>query len=165
MSLSLRFTRTLISCLPVVAPLLVVLSTQEAFAQDIDAMTKWTAATVIHYSVVGEFSGETWIMSFERTFPVSDSAQVTDRVEVEFATIVEWKELPYPMAGIGLVIRRDYPGGAIPHPPPETGSKPCGHRWDSIAASSETYEGGVGAPPAMALPLHRPSPASAFAWR
>jgi hypothetical protein len=172
MSLSGTFARTLVAALPVVAPLVVVWSAPQAFAQDIDAMATWTAAAVIHYSVVGEFSGETRIMSFERTFPVSDSAQVTDRVEVEFdwdqqelkpvgapvfgnfpsttaalrvlegcpatkiegafefATIVEWKELPYPMSGIGLVLRRDYVGGAIPHPARESGAGACGHRWD-----------------------------------
>lgn len=203
MLLSRRFTRSQFTTLPVVTLLVAALSAQEAFAQDINAMAKWTAATVIHYSVVGEFSGETRIMSFEQMFPVSDSAQVTDRVEVEFdwdqqefklvgapvfrnvpsttgalrvlegcpatqiegafefATIVEWKELPYPMSGISLVIRRDYAGGAIPHPARESGAGACGHRWDQISAVSATYESGVGAPPAMALAMPGSIPISA----
>lgn len=198
MSLLRAFARTLVA-----APLAVAWSAPPAFAQDVDAMAKWTAATVIHYSVVGEFSGETRIMSFERTFPVSDTAQVSDRVEVEFdwdqqefkpvgtpvfrnfpsttgvlrvlegcpatqvegvfefATITEWKELPYPTSGIGLVIRRDYVGGAIPHPARESGAGACGHRWDPIAEKSETYESAVGAPPAMALAMPGSIPISA----
>jgi hypothetical protein len=83
MSFPRTFAYARVTTLPVVALLVVAWSAPHAFAQDVDAMAKWTAATVIHYSVVGEFSGETRILSFEKSFPVSDSTQVTDRVEVE----------------------------------------------------------------------------------
>ena len=76
MSFPRSFARALVTTLPVVAPLVVTWSAPQVLAQDVDAMAKWTAATVIHYSVVGEFSGETRIMSFARTIPVSDSTQV-----------------------------------------------------------------------------------------
>lgn len=47
------------------------------WAQDTEAMLKWTQTRVVHYRAVGEFSGSV------RILPRSDAA-VTDRVEIEF---------------------------------------------------------------------------------
>ena len=40
-----------------VLALLIALAASSAAAQDMDAMAKWTAYTVVHYKVVGEHSG------------------------------------------------------------------------------------------------------------
>jgi hypothetical protein len=54
-----------------------------------DAMARWTAATVVHYRVVGEFSGTVNILSLR------DRATVTDRVEIEF----DWNQTENTLVG------------------------------------------------------------------
>jgi hypothetical protein len=88
----------LVTLLPVVA-----WPAPQAFAQDVDAMAKWTALTVVHYRVVGEFSGESRLFSFEKTYPVSDSAPVTDRAEFEF----DWNQNE--MSLVGKPVIRNFP--------------------------------------------------------
>ena len=63
-------------------------------AQDIDAMAKWTALTIVHYRVVGEYAGETQLLASNLT-----KAQATDRVEFEF----DWNQLDMKMAGEATV--------------------------------------------------------------
>ena len=53
-----------------------------AWAQDTDAMLKWTEAKVVHYRVVGEFSRTIGILAEDG--PSGGNAPVTDRVEIEF---------------------------------------------------------------------------------
>ena len=60
------------------------------FAQDVDAMAKWTALTIVHYRVVGEYSGETPLLADNIT-----KAQASDRVELEF----DWDQFEMKMAG------------------------------------------------------------------
>jgi hypothetical protein len=53
---------------------------QRAAGQDLDAMTKWTAAKVVHYRIVGDFTGTMMIMQGKYTL---QNAAVTDHIEVE----------------------------------------------------------------------------------
>jgi len=57
-----------------------VMSASHSSAQDYEAMAKWTEAKVIHYRVVGEFSGNLRIFLGGKNLP----SPVTDRVEIEF---------------------------------------------------------------------------------
>lgn len=61
-------------------------------AQDIDAMAKWTAASVIRYHVVGDYSGPTKILSGKQW---SADAQVADRVEFDF----DWDQTEMKIVG------------------------------------------------------------------
>jgi len=60
------------------------------FAQDIDAMAKWTALTIVHYRVVGEYSAESRLIAGENTM-----VPATDRVELEF----DWNQFDMNLAG------------------------------------------------------------------
>lgn len=95
MSVSCTFARALVAGLSVLA-----LSAPQAFAQDVDAMAKWTEAKVVRWKVVGEFTGTTVILS-GATF--SRSAQVADRVEIEF----DWDQ--YEMKVVGTPVLRNFP--------------------------------------------------------
>ena len=57
-----------------------------ASAQNMDAMSKWAAAKVIHYHVVGDFSGTTNVLkSKDRDLDGGDlDGKVTDHVEIDF---------------------------------------------------------------------------------
>ena len=57
--------------------LMIVGCARPVWAQDTDAMLKWTETKVVHYRAVGEFSGTINIL-------VRAEAAVTDRVEIEF---------------------------------------------------------------------------------
>jgi predicted small secreted protein len=64
-----------------------LVSARESAAQNIDLMAKWTAATVVHYKVTAEFSGEA---------PIGMArGMVTDRFEVEF----DWNQSEFAMIG------------------------------------------------------------------
>jgi hypothetical protein len=63
-----------------------------ATAQDVDAMAKWTAASVVHYKLVGDFTGEGRILE---TPAGSATAPVTDHVEIE----LDWNQTSYTLAG------------------------------------------------------------------
>ena len=101
-------SRTCKCALVAIVPLLASVSAP-VFAQDVDAMAKWTALTVLHYRVVGEFSGEERILSPPNKYPVSVSAPVTDRVELEF----DWDQQE--MKLVGKPVIRNFPtkAGAI----------------------------------------------------
>jgi len=60
------------------------------FAQDVDAMAKWTALTIVHYRVVGEYSAEVPLLADSAT-----KAQATDRIELEF----DWDQFEMKMSG------------------------------------------------------------------
>jgi hypothetical protein len=63
-----------------------------AAGQDIDAMARWTAATVIRYRVVGEYAGVQ-----------NGLAEVTDRLEFEF----DWDQTE--MKIVGKPVIRNFP--------------------------------------------------------
>lgn len=66
---------------------------KSAAAQDVDAMAKWTALTIVHYRVVGEFTGVSVVLI--GTGKLERSAPVTDRVELEF----DWDQLEMKLVG------------------------------------------------------------------
>ena len=70
-------------------------------AQDVNAMARWAALKVVHYHLVGEFSGEATIMISAQDF--SAAAQVTDRVEVDF----DWDQTE--MKTVGKPIVKNFP--------------------------------------------------------
>ena len=82
---------------------LCVLCGRPAWAQDMDAMAKWTAAKVVHYRVVGEFSGAVNILS------IRDRATVTDRVEIEF----DWNQEENKVVGKPIIRNLPTKLGAI----------------------------------------------------
>jgi hypothetical protein len=71
---------------------LFLLCARPAWAQDQDAMLKWTEAKVVHYRVVGEFSGKVRIFLGGKNLP----SLVTDRVEIEFDWNQEQNKLVRP---------------------------------------------------------------------
>jgi len=79
-----------------------LVSTRESAAQNIDQMAKWTAATVVHYKVTAEFSGETSIGEAR--------GMVTDRFEVEF----DWNQSEFAM--IGTPIIKNFPSNLVSLP-------------------------------------------------
>jgi len=76
-----------------------LVSARESAAQNIDLMAEWTAATVVHYKVTAEFSGEA---------PIGKArGMVTDRFEVEF----DWNQSEYAM--IGTPIIKNFPSKLV----------------------------------------------------
>ena len=65
-------------------------------AQNVDAMAKWTAYTVVHYKVVGEFSGLTPVLVGKG---LNRQAKVTDRVEFE----LDWNQQEMKLVGTPVV--------------------------------------------------------------
>jgi hypothetical protein len=90
-----------------------------AAGQDLDAMTKWTEAKVIHYLIVGDFAGKMGILNGAHTIR---HAAIADRIELEF----DWDNQG--MAILGSPVLRNAPTklGAIDPPPPDiTGCPPA----------------------------------------
>ena len=88
---------------------LCVLGVRTAFAQDIDAMARWTAYQIVHYKVVGEFSGEVLVLTGAKGFKAT--ANATDRIEVEF----DWNQQEFNLVGKPVI--RNFPtklGALIP---------------------------------------------------
>ena len=73
-----------------------------AWAQDTDAMLKWTQTKVVHYRAVGEFSGTLSIL------PRGEAA-VTDRVEIEF----DWNQEENKLVGEPTIKNSPSKTGAI----------------------------------------------------
>lgn len=95
-----------------------------ASAQDLEAMAKWTSYTVVHYKVVGEFSGETVLLKGSgQRVPTMILAQVTDRIEIEF----DWDQQEFNLVGKPVI--RNFPtkvGSTIfPQLAPQLNSKTC----------------------------------------
>ena len=71
-------------------------------------MAKWTAATIVRYRVVAEFSGDAIIV--ETADRLAGRASVTDRFEVDF----DWNQQEYMMVGKPVI--RNFPskvGGTV----------------------------------------------------
>ena len=83
---------------------LFVLCARAAWAQDQAAMLKWTEATVVHYRVVGEFSGKVRIFLGGKNLP----SLVTDRVEIEF----DWNQAENKLVRPPVI--RNFPSTAGP---------------------------------------------------
>ena len=81
---------------------LFLLCARSAWAQDMDAMLKWTEAKVVHYRIVGEFSGTVAIVPGSHSLPTP----VTDRVEIEFDWDQEQNRL------VGTPVIRNFPSKA-----------------------------------------------------
>jgi len=88
----------------VVLALGALMSARESAAQNIDLMTKWTAATVVDYKVTAEFSGEAVLFS---TGGLHGHGMVTDRFEVEFG----WNQSEFAM--IGKPIIKNFPSKLV----------------------------------------------------
>jgi hypothetical protein len=88
----------------VVLVLQVLMTTRESAAQNIDLMAKWTAATVVKYKVVADFSGEAVLFS---AGGLQGRGMVTDRFEVEF----DWNQSEFAM--IGTPIIRNFPSQLV----------------------------------------------------
>lgn len=78
-----------------------------AARQDVDLMARWTAATIVRYRVVAEFSGEAIIVETEDR--LAGRGTVADRFEVDF----EWNQQEYMMVGKPVI--RNFPSkvGAV----------------------------------------------------
>ena len=75
--------------------------------QNVDLMAKWTAATIVNYRVVAEFSGEALLVEAEG---IRGHGTVTDRFEVEF----DWNQTEYMM--IGKPVIRNFPSKLVALP-------------------------------------------------
>jgi len=80
--------------------LCLVFAAPPALSQDIDAMAKWTEATIVRWRVVGEFTGTAVILSGKQ---FTRSANVTDRVELE----LDWDQTE--MKVVGKPVLRNFP--------------------------------------------------------
>ena len=110
-----------------VASVLIGVNVPLSWAQDVNAMAKWTAATVVHYKIVGEFKGKTTILKGKN---LSRDADVTDRVEIE----VDWDQMAYALVRPAVIRNTPTVVGAIdaakfmlmkgPCPPPRVDSPP-----------------------------------------
>jgi hypothetical protein len=75
-----------------------------ATPQDIEAMAKWTSYQIVHYKVVGEFSGEATVLTGSgRTAITAMRANLTDRIEVEF----DWDQQEFTLVGKPVI--RNFP--------------------------------------------------------
>jgi hypothetical protein len=63
-----------------------------ASAQDLDAMAKWATAQLVHYHVVGDYSGATKVLKGKGR---EVSGKVTDHVEIDF----DWDQMQQKIAG------------------------------------------------------------------
>lgn len=75
------------------------------WAQDMDAMLKWTETKVVHYRVIGEFSRTVNVLSYD----VRVGAPVTDRVEIEF----DWNQEENTLVGTPVIKNFPSKTGAI----------------------------------------------------
>jgi hypothetical protein len=81
-----------------------LLFARPALAQDMEAMAKWTGYQIVHYKIVGEFSGETiLVQGTGKTALDKVMARVTDRVEVEF----DWDQQDFNLVGKPVI--RNFP--------------------------------------------------------
>ena len=81
-----------------------LVSARESAAQNIDLMAKWTAATLVNYKVVADFSGEAVLFTADGT---PGRGMVTDRFEVEF----DWNQSEFAM--IGKPIIKNFPSKLV----------------------------------------------------
>ena len=84
--------------------LLLTLLARPVFAQttieDVEAMGKWMALDIVHYKIVGEFSGTTILMrSTNQHVSASVVGEVTDRIEIEF----DWNQKTHALVGTPVI--------------------------------------------------------------
>ena len=102
-----RASRTLaaaVLCGVVAVPALVHASSA---IQNVDLMARWTAATIVNYRVIAEFSGAALLVEADG---IRGHGTVSDRFEVEF----DWNQTDYMM--IGKPIIRNFPSKLIALP-------------------------------------------------
>ena len=81
-----------------------MLFARPAFAQDVEAMAKWTGYQIVHYKIVGEYAGETIVMKGTGGSILSSlTARVTDRIEIEF----DWDQQEFNVVGKPVI--RNFP--------------------------------------------------------
>jgi hypothetical protein len=89
------------AALSLLLPTLGMLLARPAAGQDnLDAMTKWTEAKVVHYRIAGDFAGKMRILGGTHTIR---HAEVTDHVEFEF----DWDNQEMKLLGTPVV--RNFP--------------------------------------------------------
>ena len=72
--------------------------------QNVDAMAKWTSATIVRYQILAEFSGEAVVARIVNGNAVGGvPAQVTDRFEVD----LQWNQQEFAMVGTPVI--RNFP--------------------------------------------------------
>src|SRR5262245_25988632 len=97
------------SCVAAMVASVFLIPVRSTSAQDIDAMAKWTALTIVHYVAVGEYSGTQPVITAAKEVDLGWAAQVTDRVEIEF----DWDQQEMKLVGKSAI--RNFPtkvGGA-----------------------------------------------------
>src|SRR5437773_4554200 len=108
-----------------------------AQAVDMAVMAKWSAVTVVHYVMTGDFTGELVVMKSPRG--VDAKAKVTDRVELTF----NWNQ--HAMALVGAATVKNFPA-TVAFPAP-TGECPVPRittpyeGWDIVSVTG--FGGGV----------------------
>lgn len=96
-------TRLLVSLLGVLLILPASFPVRASSAgQNVDLMAKWTAATIVRYRIVAEFSGEAIVLEPAQE-AVRGVARVTDRFEVD----LEWNQQEYSLVGTPVI--RNFP--------------------------------------------------------
>lgn len=80
-----------------------------AGAQNVDAMARWTAYEVVHYHVVGAYSGETTILMSKQG--QWRAAPVQDHVEIDF----DWNQQEMKLVGVPTIT--NFPSTVGPIPP------------------------------------------------
>jgi hypothetical protein len=89
---------------------------QPAAGQDLDAMTKWTEAKVVHYKITGDFTGKMRILGSEHTIR---NAEISDHLEFE----LDWDNQEMKLLGTPVLRNAPTKLGAI-DPSPIEGCPP-----------------------------------------
>jgi hypothetical protein len=95
-----------------------------AGGQDVDAMVRWTSATVVRYQILGEFSGDAVVAKLTDRTIGGVTAQVTDRFEV----VLQWNQQENAIVGTPVI--RNFPstrGALMPWNCPRTATGPFEH--------------------------------------
>ena len=68
--------------------------------EDIEAMSKWMEVEIVHYKVVGDYAGTMMLLGFsDQYFTGSVSADITDRIEIEF----DWNSKTHALVGTPII--------------------------------------------------------------
>ena len=106
-----------------------------AQAVDMATMAKWSAVTVVHYVMTGDFSGELVVMKSPRELDAT--AKVTDRVQFTF----NWDQ--HAMALVGPVTVVNFPATAVVGPTAQCPAARITGSYDGWDITSVTGTGGV----------------------
>jgi hypothetical protein len=142
----------------VVLAALMLFVARPAFAQDMDAMVRWTSAELVHYKIVGEFSGQTIVLSGGPNTPTRRGT-VTDRIEVEF----DWNPLEYNMVGKAVI--RNFPTrmGAMEPEPARCPASKLGGPLELVTGVAVVAEEGLRMSGFLTLQTKRDQPAGSVA--